>query len=292
MAQLRTLVSFNGSNGNGPQCTLIADAKGDLFGTTFFPGANDDGTVFEIVNNGTVANPSYATTPTALVGFNGNNGVYPGAALIADAKGDLFGTTTGGDPNNASTVFEIANNGTVANPSYATTPVTLVGFNGSNGYGPYAGLFADAKGDLFGTTQTSGANNDSTVFEITNSGFLTNPRPTMSLVASPSSGVETVGQEIALTATFSAPVTISGGIPTLALNDDGTATYDPAATAALSDPTKAVFDYTVAATDRNVSQLVGASTNGATVVDAHGNVPVFTPPITLSCSSATPQPTT
>ena len=35
---------------------------------------------------------------------------------------------------------------------YASAPTTLVSFNGSDGNGPYAGLIADANGDLFGTT--------------------------------------------------------------------------------------------------------------------------------------------
>jgi uncharacterized repeat protein (TIGR03803 family) len=46
---LTTLVSFNSSNGAGPFGSLIADANGDLFGTTRSGGANNVGTVFEIV---------------------------------------------------------------------------------------------------------------------------------------------------------------------------------------------------------------------------------------------------
>ena len=46
-------------------------------------------------------------------------------------------------------------------------PVTLVSFNSSNGASPHAGLLADAAGNLFGTTNSGGANGDGTVFEIT-----------------------------------------------------------------------------------------------------------------------------
>ena len=52
---------------------LIADAAGDLFGTTTCGGANGDGTVFEIAKTGS----GYASTPTTLVSFNGANGAYP-----------------------------------------------------------------------------------------------------------------------------------------------------------------------------------------------------------------------
>ena len=68
---LTTVASFNGSDGEYPQSSLIADANGDLFGTTPDGGANGYGTVFEIVNNGTLAAPNYASTPTTLVNFNG-----------------------------------------------------------------------------------------------------------------------------------------------------------------------------------------------------------------------------
>ena len=89
---LKTLVSFNGANGDSPGAGLIADAAGDLFGTTVSGGANDDGTVFEIAKTG----GRYAGAPTTLVSFNGANGNGPEAGLIADAAGNLFGTTLGG----------------------------------------------------------------------------------------------------------------------------------------------------------------------------------------------------
>ena len=59
-ATLTTLISFNGSNGHGPVAGLIADANGDLFGTTSSGGANGNGTVFEIVKTAA----GYASTPT------------------------------------------------------------------------------------------------------------------------------------------------------------------------------------------------------------------------------------
>ena len=50
---------------------------------------------------------------------------------------------------------------------YASTPTTLVSFNGTNGETPFGSLIADSNGDLFGTTDGGGANGDGTVFEIT-----------------------------------------------------------------------------------------------------------------------------
>ena len=48
-----------------PLGSLIADANGDLFGTTAVGGANGDGTVFEIAKTAA----GYASTPTTLVSF-------------------------------------------------------------------------------------------------------------------------------------------------------------------------------------------------------------------------------
>jgi len=68
---------------------------------------------------------------------------------------------------------------------------------------------------------------------------------------------------------MSEAVTVTG-TPTLALNDNGTATYD----AGKSTATSLVFDYTVASSDTNVSSLQVNSLNlpsGATIQDGGGN---------------------
>src|SRR5262249_53704792 len=129
-------------------------------------GAYDGGTVFEIAKTA----HGYASTRTTLVNFNpnGTDGYHPAAGLIADAHGDLFGTTLAGGANGYGTVFEIVK--TVH--GYASSPTTLVSFNGANGALPFASLIADAHGDLFGTTASGGANGRGTVFEITCSGFI------------------------------------------------------------------------------------------------------------------------
>src|SRR5208282_3087393 len=103
-----TLASFNNTDGAYPLAALIIDAAGDLFGTTYNGGANNNGTVFEIAKTST----GYNSTPTTLVSFNGANGLYPrSGALISDAAGDLFGTTEGGGANGYGTVFELTGTG-------------------------------------------------------------------------------------------------------------------------------------------------------------------------------------
>jgi uncharacterized repeat protein (TIGR03803 family) len=168
---LTTLVSFNYTNGATPVGGLIADAAGDLFGMTLNGGANDVGTVFELVNNG---GGSYTPTTLEQVPPLNSQVYYPPAGLIMDAAGDLFGTTAFGGANGDGTVFELVNNG---GGSYASTPNTLVSFNVTNGAVPLGGLIADAAGDLFGMTFAGGANGDGTVFEIvkTSTGFASTP---------------------------------------------------------------------------------------------------------------------
>ena len=97
---------------------------------------NTIGTVFEIVNTGTVSAPVYASAPTTLVSFNYSNGSDPYAGLTIDASGDLFGTTPTAVRTSDGTVFEIVNTGTVAAPVYASAPTTLVSFNGPGGSAP------------------------------------------------------------------------------------------------------------------------------------------------------------
>jgi hypothetical protein len=169
-----TLVTFNGSDGQWPYASLMADANGDLFGTTSGGGVSD-GTVFEIAKTAT----GYASSPTTLVSSDGADGKNPLGELIADANGDLFGTASAGGmfgegtSPGYGTVFEIAKTAT----GYASSPTTLVNFDGADGEYPVVGLIADANGDLFGTTKEGGAYGDGTVFEIakTTTGYASAP---------------------------------------------------------------------------------------------------------------------
>ncbi|HTW53383.1 MAG TPA: choice-of-anchor tandem repeat GloVer-containing protein [Stellaceae bacterium] len=182
---LTTLVNFNFSNGSQPDANLIADTSGNIFGTTAFGGANGQGTVFDIVNT----KSGYATSPTTLYSFcaktNCADGMNPTAPLIADASGNLFGTTYLGGAYGSGMVFEI----TKTNTGYAASPTTLYSFcaktNCADGEAPLAGLIADDNGNLFGTTGGGGANGQGTVFEIvnTNSGYATSPTTLYSFCA-------------------------------------------------------------------------------------------------------------
>jgi hypothetical protein len=171
---LTTLWSFRGgadgsgfNDGGNPQGNLILDAAGDLFGTTQFGGDvgfdGGFGTVFKLINTGTVSAPVYSSAPTILWSFTGGaDGAFPLSGLIRDAAGDLFGTT-------ASTVFELVNTGTASAPVYSSAPTTLWTFTGgADGATPVGSLAIDAAGHLFGTTVVGGDFGYGTVFEFAN----------------------------------------------------------------------------------------------------------------------------
>jgi uncharacterized repeat protein (TIGR03803 family) len=151
------LYSFSGSDGAEPQAGLIADASGNLFSTTDYGGANGYGTVFELVKG------SSGYTQQVLYSFaSGNDGAYPEAGLVADAAGNLFGTTYSGGTSGDGTVFELVKG------SSGYTEQVVYSFSGAPGDGSYpaAGLIADASGNLFGTTYEGGAGDSGTVFEL------------------------------------------------------------------------------------------------------------------------------
>jgi uncharacterized repeat protein (TIGR03803 family) len=156
---ITALASFDGTNGATPFAGLVADSSGNLFGTAFFGGANNDGTVFEL--------QARSSTITPLASFDGANGANPYGGLLDDSGGNLFGTAQTGGATNNGTVFEVqAGSGTITH---------LASFNGPDGAQPLAGLIEDNSGNLFGTTQSGGTVNAGAVFEVkAGSGAITN----------------------------------------------------------------------------------------------------------------------
>ena len=264
-----TLVSFDSLGGYAPDAGLIADAKGDLFGTTLAGGVkgNGDGTVFEIKNTGTAATPIYASTPIIVASFNGLNGANPEDELNLDASGDLLGTTVYGGANDDGTVFEIKNTGTVAAPIYASTPITLVSFNGPDGANPFlAGLTADANGNLFGTTDQGGANDDGTVFEIKNTGTLAAPiysSPLMTLISFDGSD----GLQPAAGLTVDANGNLFGTTAYGGVNNDGTI-FEIKNDGSLIAPVYASIPVTLV----NFNGSDGACLSAGLTADANGNL--------------------
>jgi uncharacterized repeat protein (TIGR03803 family) len=157
--KLTTLYSFTGeSDGKYPIGRLVRDAKGNLYGVTFFGG----------VGNGTVFKLDPADRLTTLYSFtDGLDGALPDGGLVRDAKGNLYGTAFYGGASNDGTVFKL-------NPAGKLT--TLYSFaGGTDGAEPQGGLVQDAAGNLYGTTVTGGGSSNctngcGTVFKVSKTG--------------------------------------------------------------------------------------------------------------------------
>lgn len=138
-----------GSDGAFPEDGLVRDSAGNLYGTTFAGGTNGFGTIFKI---------DAAGQKTTLFNFTGTDGAYPAAALVRDSSGNLYGTTTEGGSSKVGTVFQFD----------TTNSLTVLhNFTGGKNDGayPYGNLLLVSK-TLYGTTNSGGAANNGTVFEV------------------------------------------------------------------------------------------------------------------------------
>jgi uncharacterized repeat protein (TIGR03803 family) len=164
----KILHAFNRSGGDGrfPYGSLVFDAAGNLYGTTFLGGlqGRDKGTVFELSPQ---AGGKWEETILHSFDPGAGDGADLYGSLIIDAAGNLYGTTYGGglNANNGDgTVFELS-----PQAGGDWTEKILHNFNQSNDDGaePAAGLIFDSAGNLYGTTRLGGSDGYGTVFELT-----------------------------------------------------------------------------------------------------------------------------
>jgi uncharacterized repeat protein (TIGR03803 family) len=154
----KILYSFgSGKDGLGPYASLIFDAAGNLYGTTYGGGAYGHGTVFELMPQS-----GGGWKAKVLHSFGqGKDGTAPYAGLSLDTAGNLYGATTYGGAYNLGTAFELTPK------AGAWTEKILHSFgNGKDAASPYAGLILDAAGNLYGTTYDGGTDALGAVFEL------------------------------------------------------------------------------------------------------------------------------
>ena len=159
-----TLATLGAADGS-PSGALVADSAGDLFGLTNGGGANGAGEIFEIAKT----SDGYASVATVLASFPAADN-HAGALLI-DGAGDLFAQTLPSGGAVGGELFELAK----TDSGYANTLTAVTSLNGG-GDSPAPGLAADSAGHLFGTASgeapEQNAEPNSTVYEITGSGFV------------------------------------------------------------------------------------------------------------------------
>jgi uncharacterized repeat protein (TIGR03803 family) len=167
--KLTTLHNFDNTDGWVAQGSgLIQAANGNFYGTTFYGGANSEGTVFEITASGTFTS-LYSFPPDSKCPFcTGPNGLTQGA------DGNIYGTTLGGgvtgNCNTAST------GGTFFQLTPAGTLTTLAVFCRLTGFHPNSPLVQAANGNFYSTTAMGGVSTSAdqgTVYEMTPTGSIT-----------------------------------------------------------------------------------------------------------------------
>jgi uncharacterized repeat protein (TIGR03803 family) len=156
------------ADGAFPNGNLILDAQGNLYGTTLMGGTKGCqlsigcGTVFRLGRDGT---EKVLYKFCSQANCTDGSAPYPGAGLIRDVKGDLFGTTYVGGSGDAGVVFELKPSG---------KEIVLYGFCSqakcADGAYPAAGLLDGGDGTFWGTTEQGGAHKRGTVFQLTSQG--------------------------------------------------------------------------------------------------------------------------
>lgn len=141
-------------DGYSPQGTLVFDAEGNLYGTTFLGGTSSQGggTVFKLTPSS-----DGSWKETVLYSFkSGRDGASPYSGVVFDKAGNLYGTTVGGgDQTGSGTVFKL----TPVNGGWTESVIhRFAAFADPGGSYPYGGLLIDAAGKLYGTTDSGGGN--------------------------------------------------------------------------------------------------------------------------------------
>jgi uncharacterized repeat protein (TIGR03803 family) len=160
--KLTTLYAFKGQPDAGfPYGGLIADASGNLYGTTYYDGANNLGTVYRLARN-----PAGGWTEQVLHSFTGGtDGSNSISTLVADAAGRLYGTTSEGGSAGCGcgTIFRMARSA-----AGLWTESVVYRFKGTpDGAFAYNGMAGDSAGNFYGTTVHGGAGNDGAIYQFT-----------------------------------------------------------------------------------------------------------------------------
>ncbi len=141
------LHEFDGSEGLILKGHVVLGAAGKLYGVAEVSGPQTGGTVYEL---SPPAQTSGAWTSRVIYAFSG--GAYP-QSLIRDPSGALYGSTRGGAPSGAGTVFRLQ---PPAPGQTAWTKTDLATFDFAHGDYPTEIVRLDDSGSLYGATYGRG----------------------------------------------------------------------------------------------------------------------------------------
>jgi uncharacterized repeat protein (TIGR03803 family) len=149
------IYSFNGPDGCTPDGGVIADAVGNLYGTTFYGGLYDSGSAYKLTRNS-----DGSWSEATLYSFADQQNPY--SELTMDAAGNLYGNIQNGGTSSHGSVYKLS---PISGGGWTET--VLFNFDGTNGWTPTGSLSMDSAGNLYGATNAGGANARGTVFELT-----------------------------------------------------------------------------------------------------------------------------
>ena len=158
--KFKTLYAFRGSLDAGfPYGGLAFDALGNIFGTTYYDGANDVGAVYELSqkNNG-------MWKERVLYSFDGgSDGNGSIANVNFDTDGNMYGTTSEGGSDGDGVIFRLA-------PGRKNSWTESIAHNFAgppDGAYAYNGMVGDGANNFFGATVHGGADDEGAIYQFT-----------------------------------------------------------------------------------------------------------------------------
>jgi uncharacterized repeat protein (TIGR03803 family) len=159
--QFTTLYAFQGQPDAGfPYGALTPDGQGNLYGTTYYDGANNLGSVYQLAPQ-----PDGTWKESVLYSFKGGSDGSGSISNVVFAKnGKMYGTTSaGGASCDCGVIFKLTpgSNGTWR--EYVTYR-----FKGApDGGFAYNGMVGDSAGNFYGTTVHGGTTDDGIIYKFT-----------------------------------------------------------------------------------------------------------------------------
>jgi uncharacterized repeat protein (TIGR03803 family) len=155
----KTIYTFQGQpDASFPYGALLFDPSGNIYGTTYYGGANGIGAVYKLSPQ-----PVGEWTEDVIYSFQqGTDGNSPISNLVFDKTGNLYGTTSEGGLGSG-TIFKLS---PVGGGNWTETVVHAFEGPPDGGFA-YNGMVVDIFGNFYGATVHGGENNDGSVYKFT-----------------------------------------------------------------------------------------------------------------------------
>ena len=159
--KFQTLYAFKGTPDAGfPYSALTMDSSGNLYGTTYYSGANNLGSVYQLAKKGST------WTENLLYSFKGGtDGASPISNVNVDANGNLYGTTSEGGAARCScgTIYQL----TLPRGGTWTESVVYRFKNTPDAGFAYNGMTPDGAGHYVGATVHGGTLGEGAFYQFT-----------------------------------------------------------------------------------------------------------------------------